>query len=112
MRLGKHIKEMRKDETSIEEMSFLMVGRHIVEREVPAQTPGQTVLDVQDLTLAGSEKKNILDGFSIHVDAGEIVGIAGVSGNGQSELIECLTGLTEPTGEMCIRDSFSPGWSL
>jgi ABC-type uncharacterized transport system ATPase subunit len=98
MRLGKHIKEMRKDETSIEEMSFLMVGRHIVEREVPAQTPGQTVLDVQGLTLAGSEKKNILDGFSIHVDAGEIVGIAGVSGNGQSELIECLTGLTEPTG--------------
>ena len=98
MRLGKHIKEMRKDETSIEEMSYLMVGRHIVEREVPAQTPGQTVLDVQGLTLAGSEKKNILDGFSIHVDAGEIVGIAGVSGNGQSELIECLTGLTEPTG--------------
>ena len=95
MRLGKHIKEMRKDETSIEEMSYLMVGRHIVERHVPAQTPGQTVLDVQGLTLAGSEKKNILDGFSIHVDAGEIVGIAGVSGNGQSELIECLT---EPTG--------------
>ena len=52
MRLGKHIKEMRKDETSIEEMSYLMVGRHIVEREVPAQTPGQTVLDVQGLTLA------------------------------------------------------------
>lgn len=98
MRLGKHIKEMRKEETSIEEMSYLMVGRHIVEREVPAQTPGQTVLDVQDLTLAGSEKKNILDGFSIHVDAGEIVGIAGVSGNGQSELIECLTGLKAPTG--------------
>ena len=54
--------------------------------------------DVQDLVLAGSDKKNILDHFNIHVDAGEIVGIAGVSGNGQSELIECLTGLTAPTG--------------
>jgi len=57
------------------------------------QPTGARVLDVRDVVLAGSEGKNILDGFSIHVEAGEIVGIAGVSGNGQSELIQCITGL-------------------
>ena len=97
MRQGRHIKEMPKAETSIEEMSFLMVGRRIVERKVaPRETTG-AVLDVRDLVLAGPDRKNLLDHFSIHVDGGEIVGIAGVSGNGQSELIQCLTGLTAPT---------------
>ncbi|PKM73603.1 MAG: ABC transporter ATP-binding protein [Firmicutes bacterium HGW-Firmicutes-16] len=103
MRQGKRIKEMAKSETSIEELSFLMVGRHIVERKIPPQETTGTVLDVQDLVLSGSDKKNILDHFSIHVDAGEIVGIAGVSGNGQSELIECITGLTQITsGDILI----------
>lgn len=93
MRQGRFIQEMPKSETSIEEMSFLMVGRHIVERKVPPQEPGERVLDVRDLVLSGYEGKNLLDHFNMHVDAGEIVGIAGVSGNGQSELIQCLTGL-------------------
>ena len=97
MRLGKYIQEMPKSETSIQEMSYLMVGSHIVERKVPPREPTGRVLDVQDLVLAGSDAKNILDHFSIHVDGGEIVGIAGVSGNGQSELIQCLTGLLQPT---------------
>ncbi len=97
MRLGKYIKEMPRSETSVEEMSFLMVGRHIVERSVAPREAGETVLDVKDLVLAGFEGKNILDHFSIHVRAGEIVGIAGVSGNGQSELIQCLTGLMKPS---------------
>ncbi len=105
MRQGKRIKEMAKSETSIEEMSFLMVGRHIVERTIPPQETTGTVLDIRDLVLAGPDKKNILDSFSIHVDAGEIVGIAGVSGNGQSELIECITGLTPITsGDILICD--------
>lgn len=97
MRLGKFIQEMPISETTIEEMSFLMVGRHVVERQVEPQPTGDTVLDVKDLVLAGPDAKNILDHFNIHVDAGEIVGIAGVSGNGQSELIQCLTGLLPPT---------------
>ena len=97
MRLGKYITEMKKEDTTIEEMSYLMVGRHIVTRQVEPQPTTGTVLDVQDLVLAGSDQKNILDGFNIHVDAGEIVGIAGVSGNGQPELIQCITGLLRPT---------------
>lgn len=113
MRLGKYIQEMPKSETSIEEMSFLMVGRHIVEREVPPQETTGTVLDVQDLVLAGPDEKNILDHFSIHVDAGEIVGIAGVSGNGQSELIQCLTGLLSPTsGQVVLKCQNMAGRSV
>lgn len=98
MRLGKHIKEMPKAETTIEEMSFLMVGRRIIDQVVPPQETTGPILQVEDVVLAGSDQKNILDHFNIHVDAGEIVGIAGVSGNGQSELIQCLTGLLPVTG--------------
>lgn len=97
MRLGKQIAEVSTADTSIEELSFLMVGRHIIERKIPPQEISRPVLNVKDLVLAGTDEKNILDHLSIHVDGGEIVGIAGVSGNGQSELLECLTGLTAPT---------------
>ena len=90
-----------------------MVGRHIVERKVLPQETTGTVLDVKDLVLAGPDKKNILDHFNIHVDAGEIVGIAGVSGNGQSELIQCLTGLLQPTsGEIVLRGENMAGRSV
>ena len=113
MRLGRYIQEMAKTETSIEEMSYLMVGRRIVERQVPPRKPTGRVLEVQDLVLAGSEAKNILDHFSIHVDGGEIVGIAGVSGNGQSELIQCLTGLLQPTsGKVMLKGQDVAGKSV
>ena len=113
MRLGKFIQEMPTSETTIEEMSFLMVGRHVVERHVDPQPTGETVLDVKDLVLSGSDAKNILDHFNIHVDAGEIVGIAGVSGNGQSELIQCLTGLLPPTsGQILLQGKDVAGRSV
>ena len=98
MRSGKYVKEMKKTETSIEEMSFLMVGRRIIDKVVEPQPTQGNVLDVQDVVVVGKEGTNVLDGFTMHVEAGEIVGIAGVSGNGQSELIECLTGLTPIDG--------------
>ena len=93
MRSGKFVKEMPTSETSIEEMSFLMVGRRIIDKEVKEQATTGKVLDIKNLVLHGEGGKNVLDGLSMNVEAGEIVGIAGVSGNGQSELIECITGL-------------------
>ncbi len=93
MRGGKYIKDMKKEDTSIEEMSYLMVGRHLVGGEIPPQETGEVVLDIDNLVLTGENKKPILDNFSMQVREGEIVGIAGVSGNGQSELIQCITGL-------------------
>lgn len=107
MRLGKYIREMPIQETGIEEMSYLMVGRHIPTREITPIEPGEVILDVDQLNLTSKEDANILNGFSIHVNAGEIVGIAGVSGNGQSELIQCLTGLMKPdsgTITLCGKD--------
>ena len=113
MRQGKRIQEMAKTDTSIEEMSFLMVGRHIVEKEIPSPQVGDVILDIQNLVLAGPDQKNILDHLNLHVDAGEIVGIAGVSGNGQSELIECLTGMVPATsGEIRICNQNVAGKSV
>lgn len=113
MRLGKYIQEMRTNETTMEEMSYLMVGRHVIEQTVEPQETGENVLNVRDLVLAGPDKKNILDRFNMHVDAGEIVGIAGVSGNGQSELIQCLTGLLSPaSGQILLNGQDITGRSV
>lgn len=93
MRTGEYIKDMDIQDTTIEEMSYLMVGRHIENSVIEDKKPGECILNVEDAVLHGAGDKNILDGLSIHVDQNEIVGIAGVSGNGQSELIRCITGL-------------------
>lgn len=98
MRGGKHVKTMGIGETSVEELSYLMVGRRIVERVIPERETRGVCLQVEDLVYALPGEKNTIDHISLHVDYGEIVGIAGVSGNGQSELIQCLTGLLPVTG--------------
>ncbi|MDO5028792.1 MAG: ABC transporter ATP-binding protein [Bacillota bacterium] len=92
MRQGKHIATFNKEDTSIEEISYLMVGKKLSEKEIPEIERGPLVLDVEDLKLKHKEEV-FLDGLSMKIYGGEIVGIAGVSGNGQSELIEVLTGL-------------------
>lgn len=98
MRAGEVVGETMKADTSIEELSFMMVGRQILTRQISPMEPGERILDVQDLVLRGEGGKNILNHLSLHVDRGEIVGIAGVSGNGQSELVRCLSGLQPVDG--------------
>ena len=93
MRLGKHVADRNIEDTSIEELSFLMVGRHLIETEIPEIAPGKDILRINDLCLTREGSIPVLDHISIHVDAGEIVGIAGVSGNGQSDLVQCIFGL-------------------
>lgn len=93
MRAGEVVGETLKSETSIEQLSFMMVGRQILTRQIPPLEAGERLLDVQDLVLQGEGGKNILNHLSLYVNRGEIVGIAGVSGNGQSELVRCLSGL-------------------
>ena len=103
MRSGKKVKEMPKSETSIEEMSFLMVGRKLVERIIPEQEPGTSILQVKNLKYTTADGKNVIKGINLNVNAGEIVGIAGVSGNGQSELIHIISGLLDSTeGEIIL----------
>lgn len=92
MRQGKKVAEKKKEETTIEELSYLMVGRQLCEMNVSQAKPGANVLDVKDLHYITADGKNVLNGVNLHVEAGEIVGIAGVSGNGQTELVDCITG--------------------
>ena len=99
LRRGKVVGDMPISETTTEEVSYLMVGRTLRKREIPQVEKGGRCLDVQGLTLEGKGgAKRILDELSLHVDRGEIVGIAGVSGNGQSELIRVITGLLPADG--------------
>ena len=102
MRMGEVVAERMKTETSAEELSFLMVGRQVIENEIEPHVSTQVILETKGLTMYGDGKK-ILDDVNIHVDDGEIVGIAGVSGNGQSELIRALAGLQKiDTGSVTL----------
>jgi simple sugar transport system ATP-binding protein len=76
------------------ELAKMMVGREVILKVGKEQRqPGQTILDVQDLRVRDDRGATAVDGVSLQVRAGEILGIAGVQGNGQTELVEALTGL-------------------
>ncbi|HPZ16127.1 MAG TPA: ABC transporter ATP-binding protein [Sphaerochaeta sp.] len=94
IRRGKLIGVVDVDDTSVATMASMMVGRPVsfkVEKK-PAQR-GRDILEVRDLNVLNNKRLLGVKGFSLTVKAGEIVGIAGVDGNGQSELIEAITGL-------------------
>src|SRR5881227_3185894 len=97
MRDGRVVGNVKTSETNAAELARLMVGREVLLRvEKPDATPGAPVLNTKGLTILGRDgSKRVVD-VSFEVRAGEIVGIAGVEGNGQTELIEALAGLVEP----------------
>ena len=97
MRQGKVVAERNTCDTSVEELSYLMVGRQVVPQEIPPLEMKETLLETKGLRYS-EDGRDILKGIDLHVNAGEIVGIAGVSGNGQTELIQCITGLMKSTG--------------
>jgi ABC-type uncharacterized transport system ATPase subunit len=89
---------------STNELAALMVGRpvQLVVDKAPAQ-PGEPVLEVRDLTIINEQGVVLVDSVSFDVKAGEIYAIAGVQGNGQTEVTESLVGLVVPTsGEIVI----------
>ena len=96
MRDGRVVGRVETKETSAAELARLMVGRDVLLRveKTDAAGDGAAVLGVKNLTVTSRDGKRRLDGVSFEVRAGEIVGIAGVEGNGQTELIEMLAGLT------------------
>ncbi|MDQ3586674.1 MAG: ABC transporter ATP-binding protein [Acidobacteriota bacterium] len=104
MRDGRVVGQVQTRETSAVELARLMVGREVLLRvEKPEAQAGETVLSVRGLVVEGRDEARRLDGVSFTVRAGEIVGVAGVEGNGQTELIETLAGLVDParvTGEI------------
>jgi ABC-type uncharacterized transport system ATPase subunit len=93
LRDGKVTGTVETASTSVEELSRLMVGRELVNSTRRMDKPGKAVLEVKGLTVQGHKGKPLLDRVSLDVKAGEIVGIAGISGNGQSELILSIAGI-------------------
>jgi simple sugar transport system ATP-binding protein len=78
-------------------LAEMMVGRTVVLRvEKGPASPGAVVLDVAGLVVDDDRRHHAVDGMSLRVRAGEIVGVAGVEGNGQRELVEALAGLRRP----------------
>jgi ABC-type uncharacterized transport system ATPase subunit len=92
-------------EATAEDLARMMVGREVLLRvEKKEAHTAAPVLEVSHLSLRGSEGHAALDDVSFEVRAGEILAVAGVEGNGQTELIEILAGLTQPTsGSVSIK---------
>jgi simple sugar transport system ATP-binding protein len=94
MRRGQMIGTHSVADVSIRDMANMMVGREVIlEVEKVPSKPEGTVLTVDNLLVAGQGSVPAVFGVSLEVRAGEILGIAGVTGNGQTELIEAITGL-------------------
>jgi general nucleoside transport system ATP-binding protein len=97
MRDGRVVGELKTKDTNAAELARLMVGREVLLRvEKPEAQPGEAVLAVSDFSVRGHDGERQVDKVSFEVRRGEIVGIAGVEGNGQTELIEALAGLVDP----------------
>ena len=96
MRRGEMVASVKTAETSPEELAELMVGRKVLLNvdKAPA-TPGTPILEVRDLKLVDADGVERLRGISFDIRAGEIMGVAGVSGNGQTQLLELLGGYPE-----------------
>ncbi len=98
MRRGEMVATTPTADTSMEELAELMVGRRVLLRVDKAPPkPGRVVLAVNGLTVHDSRGVEVVRDVSLTVRAGEIVGIAGVSGNGQSELLETIAGIRHAT---------------
>jgi ABC-type uncharacterized transport system ATPase subunit len=105
IRRGKTVGTRNTAETTSAELAELMVGREVLLRvERPPATPGEPVLAVSDLRLKGKGHHPALNGLSLSVRRGEIVGICGVEGNGQTELVETIAGLRRPdSGQVLLK---------
>jgi len=111
MRAGQTVARVKTSETTPAEIARLMVGREVsLSAGKRAQPSGRPVsaspdqgLEVRNLSVMGSRGIRVIDGVNFRVNPGEILGIAGVEGNGQTELIETLAGLRPSSaGEILI----------
>ena len=119
IRQGKYIDTVDVCSCSEDDLAAMMVGRkvnRVVEKKT--QEPGEVVLSVKNLHAKDYRGVEILKGLNLEVRAGEILGLAGIDGNGQSELVEILTGLAHATegeiqllGKDISREIFDAGLS-
>jgi simple sugar transport system ATP-binding protein len=94
IRRGKHIDTVKVEDTTEAKLASMMVGREIsfiVDKK--EKKPGERILEIKDIFVRDNRNIKAVKNLSLEINAGEILGIAGVDGNGQSELIEAITGL-------------------
>ena len=99
IRRGQYVDEVRVADVNEEQLADMMVGHHVnlqVEK-TPAQ-PGEAVFEIRDLHVKDERGIETVKGLNLTVRKGEIVGLAGIDGNGQKELVEAITCLTKATG--------------
>jgi simple sugar transport system ATP-binding protein len=109
MRRGTMVGHVRTAATSPEELAELMVGRKVLlEVEKGQAHPGEVVLKVENLRVVDDAGVERLKGVSFDIRKGEILGIAGVAGNGQSELLAALGGIQTATGRVTLKGAELP----
>ena len=106
LRQGAVVGEVATADTDARELATMMVGREVVLTIDKADaTPAETVLSITDLHVKDDRDLGAVNGFTLEVRAGEIVGVAGVEGNGQRELVEALAGMRKVvSGQMTLGD--------
>ena len=111
IRQGKYIRTVKVDEVNENDLAAMMVGRDVnFKVEKKEMTPGEVVLEVRDIHARDYRDVEILRGLNLSVRRGEIVGLAGVDGNGQTALVEVLTGLRKAesgTASLLGKDVFN-----
>ena len=105
IRRGKVVGSRIPSQTSEDDLAELMVGREVqltVDRG--ESHPGEVMLQVADLRIPNDRGRQVVESVSFEVRRGEVLGVAGVAGNGQDELVEAIVGLRQPTGGTIVLD--------
>jgi len=112
LRNGRNVRTLNTVDTDRNELARLMVGREVLLHvDRPKVNTGRERLQIEDLWVTGDKGLPTVRGVNLKVCAGEILGIAGVSGNGQRELAEAIAGLRKPTqGRILIDDRDVTNW--
>ena len=110
IRQGKYIRTVKVSDVNENDLAAMMVGRDVnFKVDKKDMEPGEVVLEVDDLHAKDYRGVEILKGFHLNVRRGEIVGLAGVDGNGQTELVEVLTGLRKAeSGKVTVLGELNP----
>jgi simple sugar transport system ATP-binding protein len=105
LRGGEIVGEADPARATPEDLAEMMVGRPVsFEVDKPPRVPGPAILEVRDLVVLHDDDSVAVDGVGFEVRSGEIVGLAGVQGNGQSALVEALTGMRHPAAGKILFD--------
>ncbi len=107
MRSSKYVDTLIKKDTSIDEIAVKMIGKEVFlgRKEKDIDFNDEVVLRIENIFVPSAREKSKITGLSLEVRKGEVLGVAGVDGNGQTELVEALTGLREVlSGKIFIGD--------